>query len=465
MSHWVFAATTGKVAGVVRDAETGDMLPGANVILEGTTLGAATDTEGRYHILNVPVGEYDVRSEVIGYKAHITTSILVTIDHTTTVDFDMETTVLVGEEVTVTAERPLIQMDNTATRSFITADQITGVAAETITELVTMEAGSVGANVRGGRASGTVYYIDGVSLRNPFVGYMSQTMGTFRGGGASGYAADNSLGVELPEFAFSEVEMLTGGYSPEFGNAQDAVVNIATKEGRSKHTGQIRITTEGMFLADQNGVEEYDHYIDPTLHLPPEMDVDATYIVDEDGYGHTAGDTVGSPRTVTIRGGELMINGELVDAEGIQDIHKSSVLDNVGREYKESTPIWTESRNDYDRTHVAYSLSGPLFQNAYYAISGEWQDQTKGRYENQHRKDFSVLGKLTYNISQRTKLNMTALLSQNERGTYSQYTRKWQGGYMPGFGPIAKSLDTRSDIYKKDFIFSGVLTQSLGPNA
>ncbi|MHC4499887.1 MAG: carboxypeptidase-like regulatory domain-containing protein, partial [Planctomycetota bacterium] len=117
MSHWVFAATTGKVAGVVRDVETGDVLPGANVILEGTTLGAASDTEGRYHILNVPVGEYDVRAEVIGYKAHITTSILVTIDHTTTVNFDMETTVLAGEEVTVTAERPLIQMDNTATRT------------------------------------------------------------------------------------------------------------------------------------------------------------------------------------------------------------------------------------------------------------------------------------------------------------------------------------------------------------
>ncbi|MFC1547775.1 carboxypeptidase regulatory-like domain-containing protein, partial [Candidatus Neomarinimicrobiota bacterium] len=465
MSHWVFAATTGKVAGVVRDVETGDMLPGANVILEGTSQGAATDVEGRYFILNVPVGEYSIRAEVIGYKAHITTSILVTIDHTTTVDFDMETTVLAGEEVTVIAERPLIQMDNTATRTFITSDQITGVAAETITELVTMEAGSVGANVRGGRASGTVYYIDGVSLRNPFVGYEGQTMGTFRGGGTSGYAPDNSLGVELPEFAFSEVEMLTGGYSPEFGNATDAVVNIATKEGRSEHTGFVRVTTEGMFLSDQNGIEEWDWYIDPSLHLPPDMEVDATYIVDEDGYGYTAGDTVGGASMVAVRGGELMINGALVDNDGIQDIHQSSVLDNVGREYIESTPIWTETRNDFDRTHVAYSFSGPLFQNAFYAISGEWQDQTKGRYENQHRKDFSLLAKLTYNISQRTKLNLSSMWAQNERGVYYQLNRKWQGGYIPGFGPIAKSFETVNDRFKKDFIFSGVLTQSLGPSS
>jgi outer membrane receptor protein involved in Fe transport len=437
--------------------ETGDVLPGANVMLEGTSLGAASDTEGRYFILNVPVGEYDVRAEVIGYKAHITTSILVTIDHTTTVDFDMETTVLAGEEVTVTAERPLIQMDNTATRAFITAEQM---------ELVTLEAGSVGANVRGGRASGTVYFIDGISLRNPFVGYESQTMGTFRGGGASVYAQDNSLGVELPEFAFSEVEMLTGGYSPEFGNAQDAVVNIATKEGRSQHTGQIRITTEGMFLADNNGIEEYEHYIDPTLHLPPDQVIDEAYIIEADGYGYTEGDTL-STRTVNVQGGRLLINGELVDQDGIQDIHDNSVFDNFGREYVESTPIWTESRNDWDRTHVAYSFSGPLpmLQNAYYAISGEWQDQAKGRYANQHRKDFSVLGKLTYNISQRTKLNMTAMMVQNERGLYAHYNRRWQGGYMPGVGPFARSLDTNVDIYKKDFVFSGVLTQSLGPNA
>jgi outer membrane receptor protein involved in Fe transport len=430
--------------------ETGDVLPGANVILEGTSLGAASDVEGRYFILNVPVGEYSIRAEVIGYKAHTITGILVTIDHTTTVDFDMETTVLAGEEVTVTAVRPLIQMDNTATRTFITADQITGVAAETITELVTMEAGSVGANVRGGRASGTVYYIDGISLRNPFVGYEGQTMGTFRGGGTSGYAPDNSLGVELPEFAFSEVEMLTGGYSPEFGNATDAVVNIATKEGRSEHTGFLRITTEGMFMADQNGIEDWDWYIDPSLHLPPDEVIDDVYIVDEDGYGYSAGDTVGTPRTVNVQGGRLLINNELVDQDGIQDIHDSSVLDNVGREYIESTPIWTETRNNYDRTHVAYSFSGPLFQNAYYAVSGEWQDQTQGRYTNQHRKDFSLLAKLTYNISQRL---------------YYQLNRKWQGGYLPGFGPIAKSFETVNDRFKKDFIFSGVLTQSLGPNA
>jgi outer membrane receptor protein involved in Fe transport len=378
----------------------------------------------------------------------------------------METTVLAGEEVTVTAERPLIQMDNTATRAFITAEQITGIAAETITELVTLEAGSVGANVRGGRASGTVYFIDGISLRNPFVGYEGQTAGTFRGGGTAGYAADNSLGVDLPEFAFSEVEMLTGGYSPEFGNAQDAVVNIATKEGRSKHTGQIRVTTEGMFLADQNGVEEHSWYIDPSLHLPPDQVIDEVYIIEADGYGYTEGDTL-STRTVNVQGGRLNISGESVDQDGIEDIHRNSVFDNFGREYVESTPIWTESRNDYDRTHVAYSFSGPvpMLQNAYYAISGEWQDREKGRYENSARKDFSLLAKFTYNISQRTKLNVTALSSRSERGLYYNYNRKWRGGYLPGYGPIYPSHDTVNDRFKKDLIISSVLTQSLGPSS
>ena len=253
----LFAVTTGKITGIVKDAADGEPLAGINVLLQNTMLGAATDEDGRYFILNVPVGTYSVRATAIGYKAMTVQGVHVTIDHTTTINVDMESTVLEGEEITVTAERKLIQLDNTATKTFISGADITSVPSGSFTDLVALEAGAVGGNVRGGRASGTVYYIDGVSLRNPFTGYGGQNTGF-----SAGPNTNVSLNVDLPEFAFDEIEMLTGGYSPEFGNAQDAVVNIATLEGRSKHTGRLRITDEGSFLTGLQSIDKKEWYID-----------------------------------------------------------------------------------------------------------------------------------------------------------------------------------------------------------
>jgi TonB-dependent receptor len=57
---------TGKIAGKVTDASTGDPLPGANVQLEGTSLGVSTDLDGRYLIPNVPAGSYTLKASYVG---------------------------------------------------------------------------------------------------------------------------------------------------------------------------------------------------------------------------------------------------------------------------------------------------------------------------------------------------------------------------------------------------------------
>ena len=78
-----FAGTTGKLAGRVTDRAK-QPLPGANIILVGTQLGAVSDMEGYYTILNIPPGRYQVRYAFIGYKTMTVSQILVTTDHTTT---------------------------------------------------------------------------------------------------------------------------------------------------------------------------------------------------------------------------------------------------------------------------------------------------------------------------------------------------------------------------------------------
>ena len=108
----IFSGTTGKITGVVIDSETKSPLPGANVMIDGTGLGAATDTEGNYFIINVPPGVYKVKAMMMGYSTINMTSVQVNVNLTTTVNFELKPTVLeMGEEVTIVADRELIQKD------------------------------------------------------------------------------------------------------------------------------------------------------------------------------------------------------------------------------------------------------------------------------------------------------------------------------------------------------------------
>jgi len=58
----------GTIQGTITDLDTKQPLPGANVILDGTNMGAATDIDGHFEIQNIPVGSYSIRINMIGYK-------------------------------------------------------------------------------------------------------------------------------------------------------------------------------------------------------------------------------------------------------------------------------------------------------------------------------------------------------------------------------------------------------------
>ena len=121
----VFSGTTGKLTGVVIDSETKSPLPGANVMIDGTTFGAATDTEGNYIIINVPPGVYTLKAMMMGYTTTNITNVSVNVNLTSTVNFELKPTVLeMGEEVTIVADREMIQKDITSSRAIIGAELI-----------------------------------------------------------------------------------------------------------------------------------------------------------------------------------------------------------------------------------------------------------------------------------------------------------------------------------------------------
>jgi TonB-dependent receptor len=100
---FVAAAPESNIGGIVKDAKTGEVLPGANVVLAGTSLGASTDVDGKYSIRNVPPGNYTIRASYIGYEP-ASASVQVAPGAECKHDFNLAGVAIQGEAVVVTAQ-------------------------------------------------------------------------------------------------------------------------------------------------------------------------------------------------------------------------------------------------------------------------------------------------------------------------------------------------------------------------
>ena len=95
----VFPGTTGKIAGKVTDSQSGEALAGVNVFLQGTAMGAATDIDGFYYIINVPPGTYTMQFAFVGYAEFKVTNVEVAVDLTTKQDVE-----LLGEDAKLNSD-------------------------------------------------------------------------------------------------------------------------------------------------------------------------------------------------------------------------------------------------------------------------------------------------------------------------------------------------------------------------
>jgi len=223
------AGTSGKIAGNVVDAANGSPLPGVNIIVEGTTMGSATDDNGYYVILNVPAGRYSLQATMIGYTSVIYRDVSVSIDLTTTIDFNLTATVLeAGESVVVTAQRPMMRPDEFSSRHIVSAEDMRVQPVDNFQQIARNQAGVVGTHFRGGRSGEVLIVIDGIAVKDP-AGEYSGNMG--------GFTAD------VPEAAIQELEVTLGGFSAEYGNVQSGVLNLALREGAERYAGRTRVMT------------------------------------------------------------------------------------------------------------------------------------------------------------------------------------------------------------------------------
>src|SRR5690606_10758065 len=234
-------AANGKLTGRIIDGETNEPLPGANIVIIekvvsdqtveplSPMLGAASDIDGYYFVLNVPPGVYNVRASLVGYNSVVQKGVRIDPDRTIEVDFQLRTSAVEVGEVVITARRELIKKDVSGTQEIILSTRLEQMPVLRMdefvgklkgVELVSGEQGN-GLSIRGGAIRETDVRLDGMSLQDP--------------------RSDNSY-LSFNSTTVSEIQVLTGGFEAKYGGIRSGLLNVITKDGsREKYTASFKV--------------------------------------------------------------------------------------------------------------------------------------------------------------------------------------------------------------------------------
>ncbi len=246
-SSVLFAGTTGKLTGKVVDSKTNEPLPFVNIIIVGTNMGAATDIDGNYTILNIPPGTYSVKAQYIGYQPVIVEGVKISIDLTTKQDFSLSESAVELEAVVVEGKKDILQKDVTSSQSSVSAEQIKELPVQEFNDILQLQAGvsrdaSGGFHIRGGRSSEIAYWVNGISITDPY---------------------DNSRGVDIDNSSVQELQVISGTFNAEYGNAMSGIVNTVTKEGGRDFKGNLNVYSSDYlsnFTSYFTNIDKYDPF-------------------------------------------------------------------------------------------------------------------------------------------------------------------------------------------------------------
>ena len=241
--NFISYAQTGNLAGKITDASTGEELPGVNIILKGTYYGAATNINGEFRINNISAGNYTLEISFIGYKTVQFTGLEIEANKTKQLDVKLEESVLtLGQDVIVIGDKPLMDVEETQSKRTVSKEEIEVALVESIADVVVQQAGVVKSDnaihIRGGRAYENAFLLDGVSVQDPLAG--------------------TGFGLQLSANAIEEVEVITGGFNAEFGQATSGVVNVKTREGDEKYSGYLSYKRDNFGSTSSNYIFNTD---------------------------------------------------------------------------------------------------------------------------------------------------------------------------------------------------------------
>jgi outer membrane receptor protein involved in Fe transport len=242
----LFSGTTGKIVGTAKDAGTGEPLPGVNVIIDGTSMGAATDIDGTYYIIGIPPGEYTLIAMYISYRETRVTDVEVNVDKTTTINFELEPETLeLSESIEVVAQRPLVKKDLTSTEAVIDKEMIEALPVQELSEVVNLQAGVIEGHFRGGRTNEVLYLVNGISVNDVY---------------------SNEYAIEIENNSIQELNVISGTFNAEYGRAMSGVVNVVTRDGGQEFEGNISGNV-GDYVSSNDDVFWHVDDFNPVMNL------------------------------------------------------------------------------------------------------------------------------------------------------------------------------------------------------
>jgi Carboxypeptidase regulatory-like domain/TonB-dependent Receptor Plug Domain len=250
-----------ELRGRVMDAQGGGV-PGATVTIRNQESGmfrqVVSSADGSYFLSGVTPGTYELTTELSGFKRYSRRDLRLEIGKTTTLDIRLELGT-VQEEVTVSAESPLVDVTSTEVGGHIDSRELTdlpsvnrnfigfiGLLPGVIPNISTESFGSDSVNVNGQDSRNNNYMLDGANNNDDVIGQRAGTQ------------------ARTPIEAIQEFQVITGQYEAEFGRTAGAIINAISKQGGNAYHGSVfgflqdASFTEKDFFAKQNNLAKPD---------------------------------------------------------------------------------------------------------------------------------------------------------------------------------------------------------------
>jgi hypothetical protein len=374
-------SANGKISGTVRDASTKQAVPGANVQLVGTTQGGSADAEGRYYILNVAPGRYSVQASAVGFKKTVIENVVVTLDQTLELNFDLQSEAVEVSEVVVSAERRVVDKNRTSTKTTVTSDEITALPTVSALELLNTTPAAFRGFVRGGKITETRTVVDGVDVTDQLYPVAAeqtnqgilQNLGMTRNRESQLSTAASVTMGSVEQFALN-----TGAAGAGDVTGTAGLVTYSLKEGTGPLTGSISAR-----VSQFNGL----HYAGPNLYWN-----DQIYFDDEALTKHRLDSLRSIPLTSAV---QTSITRD--------SIRYSKYSYSRGKYINQDSPLM-----DFEG-----SLGGNLTDDMKFYFTGKYYD-SHGRLPNERNREADGTLKLSYNLSSAVKLSAFGIL--NDRG-------------------------------------------------
>jgi len=264
------AGQTGKIAGRVTDSGSGEPLVGCNVLISGTSSGAATDANGEYFIINLTPGSYVVEFSMIGYASYTSEGVNVNIDVTTPVDAALTTEAVELAGVSVTAERPAIENTLTSSKQIVSGDMMAAMAVTDVNDVVKTLPGVTEfrgeLHIRGGRSGEVMYLVDGASVTNAVMGGQA---------------------IPVNPSMVGELQLITGTFNAEYGQAMSGLFNTVLRVPTPGFHASLGFRTslhQGHFTADKGDFQGKNVYAEAEILSVVDATGNYTTAVEEIDY-------------------------------------------------------------------------------------------------------------------------------------------------------------------------------------